>query len=91
MAKKLDVKGALTLGTKKKLTKKSTKNVDDIEMATKQIHTGGRVGRPSKNEEVKKTSLHIPLDLYKKLKIKSFEQGVTLRELIISTLSQEFS
>lgn len=87
MAKKKDnsIKDALTLGTKRTLPKKTIKDVGQVEKATAKIHEETKA-----KEEVKKTSLHIPLDLYTKLKRKSFDRGITLRKLIIETLKKEF-
>lgn len=93
MAKKKDssIKDALTLGTKRTLPKKTVKNVGQIEKATAKIHEEGKLEQEIKRkEEVKKTSLHIPIDLYTKLKRKSFDRGITLRKLIIETLKKEF-
>lgn len=93
MAKKKDnsIKDALTLGSKRVLPKKTIKNVGEVEEATAKIHEETKLEKKIKEkEEIKKTSLHIPIDLYTKLKRKSFDRGITLRKLIIETLKKEF-
>ena len=87
------IKDALTLGTKRVLPKKSTKNLSEIEQAANKIHSNNTAATLTENvvkEAVKKTSLHIPMDLYATLKMEAFKNNVTLRKLIISTLEEKF-
>lgn len=96
MAKKNipNIKDALTLGKKSITPKKIEKDISEIENAAKEIHEEKVVLSEKEEEEyeemVKKTSIHIPMDLYKKLKVKAFERNITLRKLIINTLNDKF-
>lgn len=91
MAKKTDtsIKDALTLGNKRSTPKKTNKNVSKIEEATKEIHEEP-LSEETNKEDVKKTSIHIPIELYSKMKLKAFERNITLRKLIISALDEKF-
>lgn len=89
------IKDALTLGTKRTTPKKTNKNISEIEKATANIHEETitpttKQEEKKYKEEVKKTSLHIPLDLYVKLKTEAFNRNVTLRKLIINALNEKF-
>lgn len=90
MAKKKNpqIENALSLKPKSSIPKKPIINNQDIEKATQDIHKEQTSTKGTK-QEVKKTSLHIPMELYIKLKRKSFDRGITLRKLIIETLEKE--
>lgn len=92
MAKKKDdsIKDALTLGRKKELKKNTEKSVSKIEEATKEIHEETPKEEEVYKAEVKKTSLHIPIELYTTLKMEAFKRNITLRKLIISALNEKF-
>ncbi|WP_052600171.1 hypothetical protein [Aureispira sp. CCB-QB1] len=90
MAKKknTEIKNALTLKPKGIVPKRPVINNQEIEKATSEIHEE-EVKPKKEKEEVKKTSIHIPMELYRKLKRESFDKGITLRKLIIDILESK--
>lgn len=94
MTKKKDdsIKNALRLGTKRELKKNTTKNISKIEEAAQEIHEDNPIKKEENYKpEVKKTSLHIPIELYTTLKMEAFKRNTTLRKLIINALNEKFS
>lgn len=90
MAKKNNskIENALSLKPKRSIPKKPIIDNQEIEEATQKIHKESISNKPVK-QEVKKTSIHIPMEIYIKLKRKSFDRGITLRKLIIEALEKE--
>ena len=80
MAKDTGIKGLGVLNKKKPLPKRA--NAIDaklIEKATKKIHEP----KEKEKKETKRVTIDVPVGLYKKVKSKVFENGITNREYIL--------